>query len=455
MDLGTVKAKLKSNKYATAEEFIKDVRLIFTNCYTWNGRDQGISRLAMSLSHIFEFELAKMPDPPAGGESPLPENDEEDNGQSATVVSDVSGIEFSAKTQLSVLSEGRWYPAVVLAVNSAERRVDIHFTGFKSGTDRDYSVDDPKIRAPPTAEDLEVIQRNIADGYATRAQLITAAVQVDDAAVEDEEEEDEVEVVSGAFAEEDGDEDEHDDDVDDDAAADDDDDDDTPLEAMKGKRKHGRASIAAVAAKRARNGGGRGGRTRGGSWRGGRGGRGRGGRGRNGTAVDEFEFFEANNGSGGPGPLLKQLLHRKLSTARFKHAWPLLVAQEIASLDLLELIPLEGLQKAGMKLGAAVAVKQVMADFAENGKKSKKKGGKAAAGMDDDETNDADEDKGALEEMLRQSFAPAQFNKRWKKLQEQMVTDLKVLGGCTVLQLQDVGIKLGGAAAIKHAVRGL
>lgn len=62
-----------------------------------------------------------------------------------------------------MLSEGRWYPAVVLAVHPAERRVDIHFTGFKSGTDRDYSVDDPKIRAPPTTEDLEVIQRNIAE----------------------------------------------------------------------------------------------------------------------------------------------------------------------------------------------------------------------------------------------------------------------------------------------------
>ena len=449
MDLGTVKAKMKQNKYATAEEFIADVRLIFTNCYSWNGRDQGISRLAMSLSHIFEFEMAKMPDAPAGGESVVVPDDDVEDDQTATVVSDVSGIEFSAKSQLSVLSEGRWYPAVVLAVHSSERRVDIHFTGFKSGTDRDYSVDDPKIRAPPTAEDLEVIQHNIAEGYATRAQLITAAVQIDDAALDDEDEEDEVEAVSGAFAEEE-DEDEHDDDVEDE----DEDDDDAPLEAMKGKRKQG-PSIAALAAKRARNGGGRGGRGRGGSFGSGRGGRGRGGRGRPGTAVGEFQFFEANSGGGGPGPLLKQLLHRKLSPARFKHAWPLLVAQEIVSLELLELIPLDGLQKAGMKLGAAVAVKQVMEALADSGKK-KKKGAKAAAagGMDADDSYEDEDDKGVLEQMLRQSFAPAQFNKRWKKLQEQMVTDLKVLSGCTVLQLQEIGIKLGGAAAIKHAVRG-
>jgi len=77
-----------------------------------------------------------------------------------------------------------------------------------------------------------------------------------------------------------------------------------------------------------------------------------------------------------------------------------------------------------------------------------------AAGMDTD-SNDDEEEAAVLEQMLRQSFAPAQFNKRWKRLQDQMVTDLKVLGGCTVMQLQEIGIKLGGAAAIKHAVRGL
>jgi len=144
--------------------------------------------------------------------------------------------------------------------------------------------------------------------------------------------------------------------------------------------------------------------------------------------------------------------------ARFKHAWPLLVAQEIVSLELLELIPIDGLQKAGMKLGAAVAVKQVMEALTDGGKKKKKVGGKVAAataaGMDTD-SNDDEEEAAVLEQMLRQSFAPAQFNKRWKRLQDQMVTDLKVLGGCTVMQLQEIGIKLGGAAAIKHAVRGL
>ena len=112
-----------------------------------------------------------------------------------------------------------------------------------------------------------------------------------------------------------------------------------------------------------------------------------------------------------------------------------------------------------MKLGAAVAVKQVMEALTDGGKKKKKVGGKVAAataaGMGTDSNGDDEEEAAVLEQMLRQSFAPAQFNKRWKRLQDQMVTDLKVLGGCTVMQLQEIGIKLGGAAAIKHAVRGL
>lgn len=36
MDLGTMKYKLNSIKYKTAEDFVKDLQLIFTNCYTYN-----------------------------------------------------------------------------------------------------------------------------------------------------------------------------------------------------------------------------------------------------------------------------------------------------------------------------------------------------------------------------------------------------------------------------------
>ena len=55
MDLGTVKSNLKQGQYTTAEEFIADVRLIFTNCYTWNGR----VRAEKCFPLLFFFHLRK------------------------------------------------------------------------------------------------------------------------------------------------------------------------------------------------------------------------------------------------------------------------------------------------------------------------------------------------------------------------------------------------------------
>lgn len=36
MDLGTMKYKLNTIQYKTAEDFVKDLQLMFTNCFTYN-----------------------------------------------------------------------------------------------------------------------------------------------------------------------------------------------------------------------------------------------------------------------------------------------------------------------------------------------------------------------------------------------------------------------------------
>lgn len=36
MDLGTMKYKLNTLAYKTAEDFVADLKLIFSNCYTYN-----------------------------------------------------------------------------------------------------------------------------------------------------------------------------------------------------------------------------------------------------------------------------------------------------------------------------------------------------------------------------------------------------------------------------------
>lgn len=61
MDISTLQTNLNSNKYNTKDEFIKDVQLIFSNCYTYNGINSQISEMAKSLEKVFDNMLKKMP----------------------------------------------------------------------------------------------------------------------------------------------------------------------------------------------------------------------------------------------------------------------------------------------------------------------------------------------------------------------------------------------------------
>ncbi|KAG7209234.1 hypothetical protein KM043_015355 [Ampulex compressa] len=67
MDLGTVKTKMDSREYKTAQEFASDVRLIFTNCYKYNPPDHDVVAMARKLQDVFEMRYAKIPDEPMGG----------------------------------------------------------------------------------------------------------------------------------------------------------------------------------------------------------------------------------------------------------------------------------------------------------------------------------------------------------------------------------------------------
>ncbi|XP_012278663.1 bromodomain-containing protein 4 isoform X2 [Orussus abietinus] len=67
MDLGSVKTKMDSREYKTAQEFADDVRLIFTNCYKYNPPDHDVVAMARKLQDVFEMRYAKIPDEPATG----------------------------------------------------------------------------------------------------------------------------------------------------------------------------------------------------------------------------------------------------------------------------------------------------------------------------------------------------------------------------------------------------
>ncbi|CAF3000387.1 unnamed protein product [Rotaria sp. Silwood2] len=61
MDLGTVKRKLESREYATADEFATDVRLIFNNCYLYNGPQTDVVAMCKKVEQMFEDRFAKLP----------------------------------------------------------------------------------------------------------------------------------------------------------------------------------------------------------------------------------------------------------------------------------------------------------------------------------------------------------------------------------------------------------
>ncbi|CAF1426806.1 unnamed protein product [Adineta ricciae] len=64
MDLGTVKRKLENREYAAPDEFAADVRLIFSNCYLYNGPHTDVVAMCKKVEQMFEDKFAKLPDEP-------------------------------------------------------------------------------------------------------------------------------------------------------------------------------------------------------------------------------------------------------------------------------------------------------------------------------------------------------------------------------------------------------
>lgn len=64
MDLGTIETKMKEQQYSSADEFHADVKLIFKNCYRYNGVDSPVSALAKQLEKVFDKKWTEKPEEP-------------------------------------------------------------------------------------------------------------------------------------------------------------------------------------------------------------------------------------------------------------------------------------------------------------------------------------------------------------------------------------------------------
>ncbi|KAF6069016.1 Bromodomain family protein [Candida albicans] len=69
MDLGTIQSKLANNEYENADDFEKDVRLVFKNCYLFNPEGTDVNMMGHRLEAVFDKKWANKPVP-----EPTPQN---------------------------------------------------------------------------------------------------------------------------------------------------------------------------------------------------------------------------------------------------------------------------------------------------------------------------------------------------------------------------------------------
>lgn len=61
MDLGTVSQKLNGGAYASLKDFAQDMRLVFLNCYRFNGEGAPVSTMAKQIESLFESKINRPP----------------------------------------------------------------------------------------------------------------------------------------------------------------------------------------------------------------------------------------------------------------------------------------------------------------------------------------------------------------------------------------------------------
>ena len=110
MDLGTVRSKLTQGQYENAKEFETDIRLIFQNCYKFNGTAHAVSQMAKQLEGIFDNQWRQKGSwieahaPGSGRQSPgsdAESDDEEEEDEDEEEEED----DEDAKIQLSKLQQ--------------------------------------------------------------------------------------------------------------------------------------------------------------------------------------------------------------------------------------------------------------------------------------------------------------------------------------------------------------
>lgn len=98
MDFGTIQTKLANNQYEMGEEFEKDVRQVFINCYLFNPEGNDVHTMGKKLEAVFEkkWEQRPIPQPTptnSDGEYSSDEYDDDEEVNEA-MLSNIPAIQF-------------------------------------------------------------------------------------------------------------------------------------------------------------------------------------------------------------------------------------------------------------------------------------------------------------------------------------------------------------------------
>lgn len=99
MDFGTIQGKLANNQYENGDEFERDVRLVFTDCYLFNPEGNDVHAMGKKLELIFDKKWASRPVPVAtpthlDNEYSSDYDDEDEPEINESMLSNIPAIQF-------------------------------------------------------------------------------------------------------------------------------------------------------------------------------------------------------------------------------------------------------------------------------------------------------------------------------------------------------------------------
>lgn len=99
MDLGTIQTKLANNQYENGDEFERDVKLVFKNCYLFNPEGNDVHVMGQKLEQVFDKKWASKPVPAATpthseGEDSSDYDDDDEPEINESMLSSIPAIQF-------------------------------------------------------------------------------------------------------------------------------------------------------------------------------------------------------------------------------------------------------------------------------------------------------------------------------------------------------------------------